>query len=82
RKRLPSWNYPGNARERALWVLDQKINDRGIAVDLPFAKAAVEAIGKATKRLNSHTIMLTDGAVDRANRRDQMLKHILAEYGV
>lgn len=82
RKRLPSWNYPGNARERALWVLDQKINDRGIAVDLPFAEAAVEAIGKATKRLNAHTVMLTDGAVDRANRRDQMLKHILAEYGV
>lgn len=82
RKRLPSWNYPGNARERALWVLDQKINDRGIAVDLVFVERAVEAITAATKRLNSHTVMLTDGEVDRANRRDLMLKHILAEYGV
>ncbi|HRL23306.1 MAG TPA: hypothetical protein PLT84_00815 [Brevundimonas diminuta] len=82
RKRLPSWNYPGNARERALWVLDQKINDRGIAVDLAFVERAVEAITAATKRLNSHTVMLTDGEVDRANRRDLMLKHILAEYGV
>ena len=81
-KRLPRWNYPDNPAERALWILDQKINDRGITVDLAFAEGAVEAIGKATKRLNSHTVMLTDGEVDRANRRDQMLKHILAEYGV
>lgn len=82
RKRLPSWNYPGNARERALWVLDQKINDRGIAVDLPFAEAAVETIARATKRLNEQTVDMTDGAVSSATQRAEMLKHILAEYGI
>lgn len=37
---LPGWPTPG---ERAAWVLDQRINDRGIAVDVPMARAAVDA---------------------------------------
>lgn len=82
RKRLPKWNYPNNARERALWVLDQKINERGIAVDMPFAEAAVSTIAKATARLDEQTQEMTEGAVSSATQRGEMLKHILAEYGV
>ena len=37
---LPGWPTPG---ERAAWILDQRINDRGIAVDVPMARAAVDA---------------------------------------
>ena len=81
-KRLPKWNYPGNARERALWVLDQKINDRGVAVDLQFAERAVEAIGVATKRLDARTKEETNGEVESARKRDQLLAHILKDYGV
>lgn len=81
-KRLPKWNYPGNARERALWVLDQKINDRGVAVDLRFAERAVEAIGVATKRLDARTKEETNGEVESARKRDQLLAHILKDYGV
>jgi DNA polymerase len=43
-KKLPRWNYPGNARERALWVLDQKINDRGVAVDLDMDLVVAHAV--------------------------------------
>jgi DNA polymerase len=81
-KRLPKWNYPGNARERALWVLDQTINDRGVAVDLRFAERAVEAIGIATKRLDARTRAETNGEVESARKRDQLLAHILKDYGV
>lgn len=81
-KRLPKWNYPGNARERALWVLDQRINDRGVAVDLRFAERAVEAIGVATKRLDARTRAETNGEVESARKRDQLLAHILKDYGV
>jgi DNA polymerase len=31
-KRMPNWNYKG--AEMALWHLDQKINDRGVAIDM------------------------------------------------
>lgn len=35
-------SYPVAESEHDLWVLDQQINDRGVKVDLEFAKAAVE----------------------------------------
>jgi DNA polymerase len=37
---LPDWP---NRRERRAWVVDQLINDRGIALDVPMARAAVAA---------------------------------------
>ena len=81
-KRLPRWNYPGNARERALWVLDQKINDRGVAIDVDLAAKAVDAVDRAQALLKVRTQELTNGEVESATKRDQMLKFILAEYGV
>lgn len=81
-KKLPRWNYPGNARERALWVLDQKINDRGIAVDLDLANGAVAAIARAKKRLDAETKAQTGGEVSSATKRDAMLRHILEWYGI
>ena len=42
RRLMPTWNL--TERERALWRLDQKINDRGFAVDLDLARAAIEAV--------------------------------------
>ena len=44
-KRLPTWNYRG--AELALWHLDQRINDRGMAVDLDLAHAAIRAAAQA-----------------------------------
>ena len=82
RQKLPSWNYPANIRERELWQLDQKINDRGIAVDVELAEAAVLATEAAKKSLAARCADLTDGAVQKATQRDQMLAHILAAYGV
>lgn len=88
RKRLPSWNYPGNAFERKLWVLDQRINDRGVAVDLDLAKAAVDATELAKKRLRVQTQELTGYDAEAGTglasttQRDKFLAHILGEYGV
>lgn len=82
RRKLPAWNYPNNERERALWVLDQKINDRGIMVDLELAEGAVNAIGRAKKRLDARTSAATGGEVSSATRRDAMLRHLLEWYGV
>ncbi|MGL4232711.1 MAG: DNA polymerase [Casimicrobium sp.] len=87
-KHAPKWNYPGTgsgnqlAPERALWCLDQKINDRGFAVDRELASAAVAAVNKAQKTLNSRTADITTGDVEKASQRDRLLKHLLAEWGV
>jgi DNA polymerase len=47
-KDLPHWVYPDMPQELALWHLDQRINDRGLPMDLDLAKRAgglVEAHG-------------------------------------
>jgi DNA polymerase len=46
-------------RERQLWLLDRKINDRGIAVDLDFVRAAKRIIEGEAERLVAECRELT-----------------------
>lgn len=81
-KRMPKWNYPGNAGELALWHLDQRINDRGVQIDLDLARAAVAAVDIAQEELKGRAVELTNGEVDSATRGAALIEHVLAEYGV
>lgn len=89
-KKLPRWNYRG--AELELWHLDQRINERGVLMDLDLAHAAIRASDRAQKLLGDRTQKLT-GYVDEegektgqgvasANQRDKMLEHIMGAYGV
>jgi DNA polymerase len=80
RAKLPTWNYTG--RELELFHLDARINERGVAVDIPFAQAAIEAADRAQRSLAEQTVEITDGAVGSATQRDALLAHILSEHGV
>lgn len=79
-KKLPRWNYRG--AERELWALDQKINERGVMLDIDLAHAAIRASERAQKQLAKQAHDMTSGAVTSANQRDRMLEHILEEYGI
>lgn len=79
-KKLPKWNYRGG--ELDLWHLDQKINDRGVRIDLDLAYSAIAAVDREQKRLAKVAQAMTCGEVESATKRDKMLEHILAEYGV
>lgn len=81
-RKMPKWNYPGNADELALWHLDQHINDRGVAIDTELAEASVRAVAQAQAKLARQTVEMTDGQVQTATQRDAMLAHILQTYGV
>ncbi len=78
--KLPSWNYQG--AELALWHRDQRINDRGVCVDVELAEAAIAAVGDEQQRLAELTQAMTDGEVQAATQRDAMLRHILDAFGV
>ena len=80
RRLMPSWNYKGKQVE--LWHLDCVINMRGFAVDVELAEAAVRASDKEKAELAQQTQDATGGAVASATQRDELLAHILAEYGV
>ena len=78
--KLPKWNL--NASELALWQLDRIINERGIAVDLDFCRAAVQAADAEKARLAERASEMTYGAVHAATQRDALLAHLLKAYNV
>lgn len=77
---LPKWVM--SSGEHALWVLDQKINDRGMCVDLELAEGAVRAVSKRQAEVKAEVVDHTDGEVQSATQRDAVLDFIVAEYGI
>ncbi len=79
-RRMPTWNYKG--KQLALSRLDQRINARGMCMDIELAVAAVEASEISKKQLAKRTQEMTGNAVQAATQRDVLLAHILEHYGV
>jgi DNA polymerase len=72
--KLPKWSW--TAFERELWILDHKINARGVLLDVELAKAAVRAVTKAQEQLAERASDLTVGLVGSATQRDVLLAYI------
>lgn len=75
-RRLPRWN--ATPRERTLWQLDQRINDRGFAVDLELAHAALRAFDRTGRTLAARVGEITGGEVTSATQRDKFLTYVQA----
>jgi len=71
--KLPSWN--GHI-DRKVWELDQRINDRGFAVDVEFAQAALLADRKHKAGLSAQMAAATGGVVGSATQRTATLDYI------
>lgn len=79
-KQMPRWNL--NAFETALWRLDQRINRRGMCMDMTLAESALAAVDAEQLRLAELTQEMTDGEVQAATQRDAMLRHIAESFGI
>lgn len=87
KKKLPMWNYSHpqsnyHLDERAMWELDQCINDRGVCMDVELAQRAIEAVDIAKKQLAKRTQEITFDTVQSTTQRDKLLAFILEAYGV
>lgn len=80
-RRAPKWNYPNNPAELSLWHLDQQINDRGVAVDVELARAAMRAVDVAQVELAEEAQRLTHGEVQAATQRQALLDHLAFAHG-
>jgi DNA polymerase len=58
--------------EREIWILDQKINARGVGVDLKAVKAALRLIDSEKKRLDLEMRRITDNAVATCTATGQL----------
>lgn len=79
-KKLPSWNW--GPRDRAQFVIDQRINNRGALMDVELAHAAIDLSERLRMENAEKTRKLTGGEVEAATQRDALLKYILSEYNV
>jgi DNA polymerase len=79
-RRMPSVN--NTPTERALWELDQTINDRGVAIDLGLARAAIDAVAKAQVSLKQQAQDITGGAVRSTTQGAALRLQILEQFGI
>jgi hypothetical protein len=77
-RRLPRWNNSG--RERNLWLADQAINDRGVAVDRDLARSAQRAFERTTRALAARTARLTGGVVASLTQRQKLLDYLAVHH--
>lgn len=68
--------------ERMVWMLDQRINDRGFRVDIDLVDSALALADKEREVLANDARNLSDGAVSSTTRRDALLTFIREEYQV
>ena len=52
-----------STKEREVWILDQKINERGVYVDIPMCQLALDAVTVAKARADKRMSELTQGRV-------------------
>lgn len=80
-KRLPSWN----SRKTSLWDdwhLDQKINDRGVPIDIATVKNALIVAEEQKNLANERIRERTFGKLQTTGQAKALLDYIKNEYGV
>jgi DNA polymerase len=78
-RRMPKWNLRVT---RPDWVADQRINDRGVQIDVDLCRAAAPAAERERASLARLVQNETLGFVESATKRDQLIAFILEAYGV
>lgn len=79
-KRLPKLNDTPTFWQQ--WHTDQRINDRGFAIDLPLVSAAIEASAKVKEDSDATVRELTGGRVQTVGQCNELIKFLCDEYGV
>ena len=55
-------------KERKLWLLDQRINDRGLLIDTELVSAGQAAVARESERANDRVAQLTKGDADSVTK--------------
>lgn len=72
---------PMTPDERVVWQLDQKMNNRGVAIDVAFVRGAQIVAELTAKHVNARMAEVTGGAVTAVTQVDR-LKEFVKSHGV
>ena len=64
---------PLSADERELWMLDQRINDRGMALDIDMIEKCISVLRVAQDGANARMAALTGGAVSKCSEATRLV---------
>jgi len=67
--------------ERQIWLLDQKINQRGVAIDLEAVSAARDVMKQVQRRICDEVGHLTNGRVTTVNQTERMSEWVKERVG-
>lgn len=70
---------PLSSEEQELWVIDQRINDRGIRVDVASARAALAMADTAKRQLDRDMRLATAGAVPSTTQPGKLVEWVQAQ---
>lgn len=62
--------------ERQIWLMDQRINNRGVHVDLWSINQAIALVNAEKQRLDAQMLDVTDGAIGRCTEASALVKWI------
>ena len=71
-----------NVEELNNWRIDQRINTRGIAIDLPSVEAFIKIVEIFLKDSEAELVKITNGRVKTANQAQELRKYIHENFGV
>lgn len=71
--------FPVPDKEHRLWVLDQKMNNKGVTIDRTLVEAAIQCDQIYKQRLTNEAIQLT--GLSNPNSRNQLLAWLVVEDG-
>ena len=74
--------FPMSAGEKQVWVLDQRMNNRGVAIDLPFVDVATDVVTSTVDRLNAEICQVTDGFVRKVTEVEKIKQFCQLYHGV
>jgi hypothetical protein len=63
-------------KEREVWLLDRKINERGIRVDVSAINSAIWLVNAEKQRLDAEMLSVTDGEVARCTEVQALVKWV------
>ncbi|HKJ03339.1 MAG TPA: DNA polymerase, partial [Longimicrobiales bacterium] len=73
---------PLSPEEREMYLLDQRINDRGVMVDVPLAVAATEIVEEGKRRANRELTTVTNNELESVTKVADMTEWLNARVGI
>ena len=73
---------PMPQQELTLWLIDQKLNYRGVLIDMELCRVALQLADRIREMMNAELSDLTNGVVERATQRERVKAYVEEQFEI